>query len=106
MGYAEFPAGEYNKGMDALGTSHLRLLKELAALTTCVSTDKLCQRHLSHAWWRRTVKFWNTSVDLPDASIYKQAAFDSCRDAITQQGEEMGKGHLSGVPEDLGMYIL
>ena len=74
-GLRELPAGEYKKGRDALGTLHLRVLKELATVPTSVSTDMLLQelgqRPLFHAWWRRTVKFWNTLVDLPVASIYK-----------------------------------
>ena len=88
-GLRELPAGEYKKGRDALGTSHLRVLKELATAPTSVSTDMLLQelgqRPLFHAWWRRTVKLWNTLVDLPVTGIYKQVALDSCRDAITRK---------------------
>ena len=100
-GLRELPAGEYKKGRDALGTLHLRVLKELATVPTSVSTDMLLQelgqRPLFHAWWRRTVKFWNTLVDLPVASIYKQVALDSCRDAVTHKVKNWAGGVFQGL---------
>ena len=110
-GLRELPAGEYRKGRDAFGTSHLRVLKELAIVPTSVSTDMLLQelrqRPLSQAWWRRIVNFWNALVDLPIASIYKQVALDSCRDAIdscrdavTCKVKNWAGGVFSGVTED------
>ena len=62
---------------------------ELATVPTSVSTDMLLQElgqcPLSHVWWRCTVKFWNALVDLPNASMYKQVALNSCWDAATRE---------------------
>ena len=47
--------GDSKRGRDALGTSQLRILKQLAALPSSVSTvlllQELGQRPLLHAWW-------------------------------------------------------
>ena len=86
-------------------TSHLRILRELAALPTSVSTDmlhhELGQRPLSHGWWQRLVRFWNSLASLPDANMYKQVALDSCRDAIARNVQNWAMDCAS-----LGMRML
>ena len=93
--------GDSKRGRDALGTSHLRILKQLAALPSSVSTalllQELGQRPLLHAWWQRTVKFWNSLAGLPDASVYKQVALDSCRDAVTRNAQNWAGAIFRGL---------
>ena len=107
-GLREF-SSDIQRGRDALGTSHLRILKELAALPTSMSTDMLLhelgQRPLSHGWWQRLVRFWNSLASLPDANLYKQVALDSSRDAIARNVQNWAMGVFQGLRK-LGMRML
>ena len=107
--------GDSKRGRDALGTSHLRILKQLAALPSSVSTvlllQELGQRPLLHAWCQRTVKFWNSLAGLPNASVYKQVALDSCRDAVTRNAQNWAGAIFRGLRKlgyahTVGFYAL
>ena len=76
------------KGRDALGSSHLQVLREMATVPTSVSIvvllRELGQRPLSHLWWQRVVCFWNSLCSLPDDNLYRQVALDDISDANTR----------------------
>ena len=60
---------------------------------------------------QRTVKFWNSLAGLPDASIYKQVALDSCRDAVTRNVQNWAGAIFRGLRKlgyayTVGFYAL
>ena len=83
----DLPASS-RKGRDALGSSHLQVLRALATIPTSVSVvvllQELGQRPLSHLWWQRVVCFWNSLCSLPDDNLYRQVASDDISDANTR----------------------
>ena len=80
-GVRELPTGDSKKGRKAQGTSHLRMLKELAAVPVSVSTDMILQElgqrppSLAAAHWQVLECLGRTSL-MP--VYYKQIALDNC----------------------------
>ena len=83
------PASVSRKSRDALGSSHIQILRALATVPTSVSVvlllRELGQRPLTELWWQRVVSFWNSLCDLPGDSLYRQVALDDISDANTRQ---------------------
>jgi len=58
---------------------------------------ELGQRPLSHAWWQRTIRFWNSLVAAPPGALYRQVALDALWYAITHNTKNWAWAFIRGL---------
>ena len=65
---------------DRLDQSHALILRRIAGLRRTVPAaivfSEVGQVSLTHLWWVRRVRFWNTLACQPDASLHKACDFE------------------------------
>ena len=55
------------------------------------------ERPLTHLWWRRTIRFWNTLAALHDGELFRQVAVDACRDAVPRDVPNWAWAFIDGL---------
>lgn len=85
-GLPKFLGVDVWKAKEQLQQPHIKILRQIAGARTSVATTILLReldaRPLVHAWWQRTMHFWNNFAESSPQSLHCQIALDDCWDAV------------------------
>jgi hypothetical protein len=94
---------------DRLDQSHALILRRIAGLRRTVPAaivfSEVGQVSLTHLWWVRRVRFWNTLACQPDASLHKLVTLSDCSDAVSHGVRNWAHAFMRGL-RDLGYSFI
>ena len=94
---------------DALGRSHLQILRQVSGVRSTVATAILLKEldvlPFQTQWWLRAIRFWNELASLPVENVYKRIALDACQAAVTRNVKNWAWSIFRGV-RDIGYELV